>query len=221
MVKKHIKKRLQFLFIFLLAITATIIYIGWYSTLLTVKKIEVRGNQVVSQDSILELAQVAPNIQLLRLNVSQTSQRIKTISQIKSVDVRRGWPETLVIEVVERTPLAVTDIPEGRYLIDESGVAYQPVTPDANLPLVFGSDDQNRAIGIKAWQSFPTWLQAEVVSTTVDNPNSIWFLLTSGRRVDWGNLDKANEKAAVLKVLRRMAASTYDVATPEVPVVKP
>lgn len=221
MVKKHIKKRLQFLFIFLLAITATIIYIGWYSTLLTVKKIEVRGNQVVSQDSILELAQVAPNIQLLRLNVSQTSQRIKTISQIKSVDVRRGWPETLVIEVVERTPLAVTDIPEGRYLIDESGVAYQPVTPDANLPLIFGSDDQNRAIGIKAWQSFPTWLQAEVVSTTVDNPNSIWLLLTSGRRVDWGNLDKANEKAAVLKVLRRMAASTYDVATPEVPVVKP
>jgi len=220
-VKKHIKKRLQFLFIFLLAITATIIYIGWYSTLLTVKKIEVRGNQVVSQDSILELAQVAPNIQLLRLNVSQTSQRIKTISQIKSVDVRRGWPETLVIEVVERTPLAVTDIPEGRYLIDESGVAYQPVTPDANLPLIFGSDDQNRAIGIKAWQSFPTWLQAEVVSTTVDNPNSIWLLLTSGRRVDWGNLDKANEKAAVLKVLRRMAASTYDVATPEVPVVKP
>ncbi len=221
MVKKHIKKRLQFLFIFLLAITATIIYIGWYSTLLTVKKIEVRGNQVVSQDSILELAQVAPNIQLLRLNVSQTSQRIKTISQIKSVDVRRGWPETLVIEVVERTPLAVTDIPEGRYLIDESGVAYQPVTPDANLPLIFGSDDQNRAIGIKAWQSFPTWLQAEVVSTTVDNPNSIWLLLTSGRRVDWGNLDKANEKAAVLKVLRRMAATTYDVATPEVPVVKP
>jgi cell division protein FtsQ len=220
-VKKHIKKRLQFLSIFLLAIAATIIYIGWYSTLLTVKKIEVRGNQVVSQDSILELAQVAPNIQLLRLNVSQTSQRIKTISQIKSVDVRRGWPETLVIEVVERTPLAVTDIPEGRYLIDESGVAYQPVTPDANLPLIFGTDDQNRAIGIKAWQSFPTWLQAEVVSTTVDDPNSIWFLLTSGRRVDWGNLDKANEKASVLKVLRRMAASTYDVATPEVPVVKP
>jgi cell division protein FtsQ len=220
-VKKHIKKRLQFLFIFLLAISATIIYIGWYSTLLTVKKVEVRGNQVVSQVSILELAQVAPNIQLLRVNVNQTSQRIKTISQIKSVDVRRGWPETLVIEVVERTPLGVTDIPEGRYLIDESGVAYQPVTPDANLPLIFGSDDQNRAIGIKAWQSFPTWLQAEVVSTTVDNPNSIWFLLTSGRRVDWGNLEKANEKAAVLKVLRRMAASTYDVATPEVPVVKP
>ena len=221
MVKKHIKKRIQFLIVFLLAISATIIYIGWFSNFLIVKKVEVRGNQVVSQDSILELAQVQPNIQLLRVNVSQTSQRIKAISQIKNVDVRRGWPATLVIEVVERTPLAVTDIPEGRYLLDETGLAYQPVTPDANLPLIYGNDDPNRAIGIKAWQSFPDWLKAEVVSTTVENPNAIWFLLTSGRRVDWGNLDKANEKAQVLKVLRRMSASTYDVSTPEVPVVKP
>ena len=221
MVKKHVKKRIQFLIVFLMAISATIFYIGWYSNLLTVKKIEVRGNQVVSQENILELAQIQPNIQLLRVNVTQTSQRIMTISQIKNVDVRRGWPATLVIEVVERTPLAVTDIPEGRYLIDESGVAYQPVTPETNLPLVFGSDDQSRAIGVKAWQSFPAWLQSEVISTTVDNPNAIWFLLTSGRRVEWGNLEKANEKAAVLKVLRRMASSTYDVSTPEVPVVKP
>ncbi len=221
MVKKHIKKRIQFISVFLSAIVATIIYIGWYSSFLTIKKVEVRGNQVVSTDSILELAQVKSNIQLLRVNISQTSERIKTISQIKAVDVRRGWPATLVIEVVERTPLAVTDIPEGRFLVDETGLAYQPVTPDINLPLIFGSDAQNRAIGVKAWQSYPDWLKTEVVSTTVENPNSIWFLLTSGRRVDWGNLDKANEKAAVLKVLRRMAASTYDVSTPEVPVVKP
>ncbi len=221
MVKKHIKKRIQFLTLFLLAIVATLIYLGWYSPFLTVKKVEVRGNQVVSTDSILELAQIQPNIQLLRVNVAQTTERIKTISQIKSVDVRRGWPATLVIEVVERTPLAITDTAEGRFLVDESGVAYQPVTPETNLPLVLGLDDQSRAIGIKAWQSFPAWLQAEVVSTTVDNPNTIWFLLTSGRRVDWGNLDKANEKAAVLKVLRRMASSSYDVSTPEVPVVKP
>ena len=221
MVKKHIKKRIQFISVFLSAIVATIIYIGWYSSFLTIKKVEVRGNQVVSTDSILELAQVKSNIQLLRVNISQTSERIKTISQIKAVDVRRGWPATLVIEVVERTPLAVTDIPEGRFLVDETGLAYQPVTPDINLPLIFGSDAQNRAIGVKAWQSYPDWLKTEVVSTTVENPNSIWFLLTSGRRVDWGNLEQANEKAAVLKVLRRMAASTYDVSTPEVPVVKP
>ncbi len=221
MVKKHIKKRIQFLIALLLAITASIAYIGWYSNFLIVKKVEVRGNQVVAEDSILQLAQIQPNIQLLRVNINDTSQRLLTISQIKKVDIRRGWPSTIVIDVVERIPLAITDIPEGRYLVDDSGVAYQPVTPEANFPLVYGLDDQSRSIGIKAWQSFPAWLQAEVVSTTVDNPNAIWFLLNSGRRVNWGSLEKAEEKAAVLKVLRRMAATTYDVTTPEVPVVKP
>jgi cell division protein FtsQ len=72
-----------------------------------------------------------------------------------------------------------------------------------------------------AWQSFPDWLKAEVVITNTDNPNSIWFTLTSGRKVIWGDLTKAEEKSAVLKVLRRMAGSIYDVSTPEVPVVKP
>jgi cell division protein FtsQ len=46
-------------------------------------------------------------------------------------------------------------------------------------------------------------------------------MMTNGRKVLWGNTDKAEEKSAVLKVLRRMAGSTYDVSIPEVPVVKP
>ena len=52
-----------------------------------------------ASENILELAQIQPNIQLLRVNVTQTSQRIMTISQIKNVDIRRGWPATLVIEI--------------------------------------------------------------------------------------------------------------------------
>ena len=85
------------------------------------------------------------------------------------------------------------------------------------------SSDLNpsRALGIKAWQTFPDWLKAETVSTTVENTETITFLLTSGRKVIWGNIDKSEQKAAVLKVLRRMAGSIYDVSTPEVPVIKP
>ena len=46
-------------------------------------------------------------------------------------------------------------------------------------------------------------------------------MMTSGRKVLWGSVDKAQDKSAVLKVLRRMAGSTYDVSIPEFPVVKP
>ena len=221
MIKSHIRRRIIFAIVVIAAISSTILYIGWYSNLLIVKNIEIRGASEVPVQLISDTAQVSLNTQLLRVPTTTVVERLKTISQIGRAEVRRGWPSTLVIEISERTPLAITDIAEGRFLVDVTGFPYLPAPGDANFPLVSGPDDQSRASSILVWQSFPDWLKSEIVSTNADNPNSMWLMMTNGRKVLWGNVDKAEEKSAVLKVLRRMAGSTYDVSTPEVPVVKP
>lgn len=221
MIRKKIRRRIIFVILLSAAITSTVLYIGYYSNLLIIKKIDVRGANQVPVQLITDTAQISLNTQLLRVPTSIVVERLTTISQIGRAEVRRGWPSTLVIEVTERIPLALTDTPAGRFLVDASGIAYLPAPGDANFPLISGPDDASRAVSILAWQSFPDWLKAEVVITNTDNPNSIWFTLTSGRKVIWGDLTKAEEKSAVLKVLRRMAGSIYDVSTPEVPVVKP
>lgn len=221
MIRKTIRRRIVFVILLSAAITSTVLYIGYYSNLLIIKKIEVRGANQVPVQLITDTAQISLNTQLLRVPTSIVVERLTTISQIGRAEVRRGWPSTLVIEVTERIPLALTDTPAGRFLVDVSGIAYLPAPGDANFPLISGPDDASRSVSILAWQSFPDWLKAEVVITNTDNPNSIWFTLTSGRKVIWGDLTKAEEKSAVLKVLRRMAGSIYDVSTPEVPVVKP
>ena len=221
MIKKHIKRRIIFVVVVIAAIISTLLYIGWYSNLLIVKNIEIRGAQEIPVEIISDTAQVSLNTQLLRVPTATVVERLKTITQIGRAEVRRGWPSTLVIQIIERTPIAVTDISEGRFLVDATGFPYLPAPADANFPLVSGPDDASRASSVLVWQSFPDWLKPEIVSTNADNPNSMWLLMTSGRTVLWGNVDKAQEKSAVLKVLRRMAGSTYDVSTPEVPVVRP
>ena len=221
MIRKKIRRRIIFVILLSAAITSTVLYIGYYSNLLIIKNIEVRGANQVPVQLITDTAQISLNTQLLRVPTSIVVERLTTISQIGRAEVRRGWPSTLVIEVTERIPLALTDTPAGRFLVDASGIAYLPAPGEANFPLISGPDDASRSVSILAWQSFPDWLKAEVVITNTDNPNSIWFTLTSGRKVIWGDLTKAEEKSAVLKVLRRMAGSIYDVSTPEVPVVKP
>ncbi len=221
MIRKKIRRRIVFVILLSAAIISTVLYIGYYSNLLIIKKIEVRGANQVPVQLIIDTAQISLNTQLLRVPTSIVVERLTTISQIESAEVRRGWPSTLVIEVTERIPVALTDTPAGRFLVDASGIAYLPAPGDVNFPLISGPDDASRSVSILAWQSFPDWLKAEVVITNTDNPNSIWFTLTSGRKVIWGDLTKAEEKSAVLKVLRRMAGSIYDVSTPEVPVVKP
>ena len=221
MIRKKVRRRIVFVILLSAAIISTVLYIGYYSNLLIVKQIEVRGAKEVPVQTITDTAQVALNTQLLRIPTVVVVERLSAINQIGKAEVRRGWPSTLVIEVTERIPLALTDTPAGRFLVDTSGLPYLPAPADANFPLISGPDDVSRRVSILAWQSFPDWLKAEVVSTNADNPNSIWFILSSGRKVLWGDLNQAEEKSSVLKVLRRMAGSIYDVSTPQVPVVKP
>lgn len=221
MIKRHIKRRIIFTIVLLSAIISTLLYIGWYSNLLIVKNIEVRGTQEIPVELVTETSQVSLNTQLLRVPTASVVERLKIIPQVGNVEVRRGWPYTLVIDITERIPVALTDLAEGRFLVDQSGFPYLPAPSGANFPLISGPDDLSRNSSILVWQSFPDWLKPEIASTNADNPNSVWLAMTNGRKVLWGNTDNSTEKSAVLRVLRRMAASTYDVSTPEVPVVKP
>ena len=113
MIKSHIRRRIIFAVVVLAAITSTLLYIGWYSNLLIVKNIEIRGAQEIPVQLISDTAQVSLNTQLLRVPTTTVVERLKTITQIGRAEVRRGWPSTLVIDISERTPIAVTDIPEG------------------------------------------------------------------------------------------------------------
>jgi len=117
-IKSHIRRRIIFAVVVIAAISSTILYIGWYSNLLIVKNIEIRGANEVPVQLISETAQVSLNTQLLRVPTTTVVERLKTITQIGRAEVRRGWPSTLVIEISERTPIALTDIPEGCSLDD-------------------------------------------------------------------------------------------------------
>jgi len=220
-IRKKTRRRILFVLILISALASTFFYIGWYSNLLIVKTIEVRGAKEVPVQVITKTANVNLNTQLFRVPITSVAERLSTISQIGRADVRRGWPSTLVIEISERSPVALTDMAAGRFLVDQSGFPYLPAPVAANFPLISGPDDRSRAASILVWQSFPDWLKAEITITNAENPNSIWLMMTSGRKVLWGSVDKSQDKSAVLKVLRRMAGSTYDVSIPEFPVVKP
>ncbi len=221
MIKKHIKRRILFVLVLLTALTTTVIYIAWYSNLLIVKSIEVRGNNLITSEQIQEVSQISLNSQLVKLPISDIKQRILEISQIGTVEVRRGWPSNVVIQISERIPLAITNTSQGEFLVDVTGKPYISRNPNDNYAFITGPDDSSRAFAIAVWQTFPDWLKAEVISTNADNPSSIWMMLNNGRKVLWGSINQANDKAAVLKVLRRMAGSAYDVSIPETPVVRP
>ena len=129
MIKSHIRRRIIFGAVVIAAISSTILYIGWYSNLLIVKNIEIRGASEVPVQLISDTAQVSLNTQLLRVPTTSVVERLKTISQIGRAEVRRGWPSTLVIEISERTPLALNQVDLCLYLSQILHYRYRNFVP--------------------------------------------------------------------------------------------
>ena len=87
--------------------------VGW-SPLLSVSQVQVVGNQTVSAADIRAAAGVALGTPLVRVNSDAVSARVGALAAIKSVEVRHGWPGTLILDVTERTPIAVVASSGGR-----------------------------------------------------------------------------------------------------------
>lgn len=208
------------LLILVLLATAGAIYVSYFSNLLTVKNVRVNGIERLNEQRVLDLAQVEINSPLIELNPEIVANQILQEKLVKKVDVRKGWPDTLVIEIEERSPMALTDLIDGRYLVDETGVAFSRAGPDDVHLFVFAPNEAARGLAARVSRELPAWLHPEVSRVESYDAKRATVILNSGRRIVWGDEFKTDEKSSVLKVLLRTDEGDIDISTVEVPVLK-
>lgn len=105
-----------------------------------VKKVEVLGVNRIDQMKIYDLALNQKNRSMASVDLEALRQDLMKYGWVEDARVSRRLPDTLVIDIVERTPTAVWQNQHKLALIDGNGVVLEPVTvatmPD--LPLVIG-----------------------------------------------------------------------------------
>jgi len=91
------------------------------------KHVETRGNHRVSTQSIYDIAFNQQSSAMPLVDLDGTRQRLLGLPWIREARVSRRLPDTLVIEVIERVPVAVWQ-QQGRFhLVDAEGVVLEPV----------------------------------------------------------------------------------------------
>ncbi len=112
-----------------------------------VTSLKIEGCSRTSKKLILDLSGIDIHANLLAVNVNKVRARISNHEWIESVNVERQWPNRLVIEVIERVPVAILNLPEGLYYVDSKGVAFAKVVPpeDMDYPLITGLNSDWRA----------------------------------------------------------------------------
>jgi cell division protein FtsQ len=151
---------------------------------------------------------------------SDLIERVSTLDRVGEVQIVRGWPNELVIEITERNPIAVTVISGEVLLVDDQGVAYMGNVSSAALPRVQALDDRSRKAAVAVTSALPDWLLADVAQTRASTPDDVTLVMRDGAEIVWGAPERADEKIDVLRVLLRLPSPIYDVSAPDVPTIR-
>lgn len=94
------------------------------------KTLQIQTDGILSVSRLAEIANVAPGMNLMDLDLGQIQQQIETLPQVEKATVTRELPERLHLAIRERIPVAWLSIPplgvrpwdmERGFLLDEEG----------------------------------------------------------------------------------------------------
>ena len=103
--------------------------------------IEVKNNYYLTQEQILEMANISDAGNVFAVDLNQVKRDIEHTGWVKSASVRRILPDRIEIDVSERIPRAVWWSGRKFYLVDIDGFTLKEVPEDelqAGYPLIAG-----------------------------------------------------------------------------------
>lgn len=126
---------------------------------MTVKNIEVSGREKTDPNALLAAIGQKPGTPIITFDVDAARERIEELSWVRSATVERQMPDTLIVSVVERKPLALWQTEDRRHvLIDGDGEQLQnyELGDYLDLPVLVGDDaPENAAEMLAVLQTIP------------------------------------------------------------------
>jgi cell division protein FtsQ len=129
------------------AIVAALVVAAFFvyqSSLFTVQEVQVEGAQRLTSERLTELAAIPESNTLLRLDDKGIQSRLETDPWIESAEVRRSFPSTVVLTVIERKVAMVVEVSVAHagtsvqsWLVSKDGVWLGSVTTQTTSDSVF------------------------------------------------------------------------------------
>ena len=176
-----------------------------------VDEVIISGQSLTNEKQILDALMLDENSSLLTFNATKARKNILELSSVSFVTVRKIFPNKLIIEIKEYTPIALWRISGETFYIDAKGNKLSPAQDEVDniLPLVIGlGAAQNANIIINALNDYPLLNSSLIAYSKIANRR--WDLLyDNGLRVQLPEtglreaLDRLNQYQAKYKLLDR------------------
>lgn len=130
--------RLQSLFFIVLLVVAG--YIFLQSSVFSIKEVKITGLETLQDSQIRKMAGINLGTNTFKLNLNVVKSRVEIQPMVKAVTVKRSFPDTIVVSIVERKPVALVPLNSEFMAIDHDGYFLYKVSDysKANLPIITG-----------------------------------------------------------------------------------
>jgi cell division protein FtsQ len=137
----------------LLLVTAlpALLYSGWkvYGFIITtehlaIKNIDVTGTVMVSSTEALGLLGISPGENIFSFSSAEVRENLHRNPWVKSVSIRRKLPDTVMVQIKEKTPVVLVRTDE-LYVMDHGGTLFKKFdsAEELDLPVVTGLTDKS------------------------------------------------------------------------------
>ncbi len=236
-VDRRERRKGRFTFFFLLFLVMLALYSFLHSAFFTVKGIVVQGNSYFTREEILSFADLSMGRNIFTMDTKASGAALASQPRIAHATIRKQYPDKLLVDVSERTPVAILSYGGSFLELDKSAYVLgvlgdnQPV----ELPLITGQSPSYVRTGAKLEQpqiadataicgALGEDLGHQIAEVSVEDPKNIILLTLSRVEVWWGPADQLNEKAAVLSTLTGeladKAGRLLDLRAPKSPVLR-
>lgn len=220
-----------------LAVLVVVVLVLVFSPLLTVRQVEVEGNDLLTDARAEELLQPVLGRPMPQVGDARVEELLDEEAVVADIVVQGELPDTLRIEVTEHPPVAQVRrdgqvdyyTAEGEVIRswpeDEAPAEDAYATPEISSDAALDHRAVFEAI-VGVLGELPGAARESMQSATAESVDSVRLQLDDGRTVVWGGEGRGAQKAAVLAALLESDAEeftevdTIDISDPEAPVTR-
>lgn len=203
------------LFFLLIAFTAAFLMT---SSLFNIKTINVIGNSRVSQQEIIRLSGLSYQQNVFRINSKETMKSIFQSPYIEKIKIRRGLPNIINIDIIEREPLVLVPYVGSYLFVDSKGIVVEinSSIADMKLPIIKGLKFNTFKLGeeIKVENKLQltsviklineikkTGIASEIAEINAENILNFKLITKSGIKINLGDDTNVNTKIPLAKAI--------------------
>ncbi|MFC6011957.1 cell division protein FtsQ/DivIB [Nocardia lasii] len=206
-------------------VVSLVAVLAWFTPALSVRTVQIDGLSVVPDEDVRDRLEIPEGRSMLRIDTTSIAQRVAAIPTVRSVRVQRQFPSTVLVTVVERTPVVYYEAPDGAHVIDADSVefAIEPENPIGVPKLITEGSFTGPAATQAAVQvlvTLPPALSVQVGEVVARSISDVSLSLRDGRKVVWGGTGDGERKAAVVLPLLTREGTVFDVSSPNLVTVK-